>query len=283
MADAFTPPSFYDIIKGFTDVEKLTKWATNNLLLQHQYVIDRLATLLTCMECNLKCSSQNDLVQHLELHAWIDEIACIDGYRSESTQNDSSNISSWCNIKFGSVDQLKEHEVVQELNGIDHKINPKEINRNIEIIYTRSPSQGDVMFDKTRTTSETPFDAIDRPHVQYGAGGVNNPNYIFRITGEKTFAKNLARETTYKVKFTDKWEGSKLKDLGKDLHDMFDDVLAKAKGSDNDLGHVVLSQSEFHNPIVVPLQKWENIDTNKVMEAVERVLNSDENIKLDKS
>lgn len=38
---------------------------------------------------------------------------------------------------------------------------------------------------------------------------------------------------------------------------MFDDVLAKAKGSDNDLGHVVLSQYEFHNPIVVPLQKWE--------------------------
>lgn len=58
---------------------------------------------------------------------------------------------------------------------------------------------------------------------------------------------------------------------------MFDDVLVKAKGSDDDLGRVVLSQSAFHNPIVVPLQKWENIDTNKVMEAVERVLNSDEN------
>lgn len=66
MADTFTPPSsFYDTIKRFPDVEKLTKWANDNLLLQHQYVIDRLATLLTCMECNLKFPSQNDLVQQI--------------------------------------------------------------------------------------------------------------------------------------------------------------------------------------------------------------------------
>ena len=81
---------------------------------------------------------------------WRDNI--IDGDRPESTPNDSSNICLRCNTEFESVDQLKEHEILHglldDLNAIDYNINPTEINPNTEVIHTRSPSQGEVLFDQ---------------------------------------------------------------------------------------------------------------------------------------
>lgn len=64
---------------------------------------------------------------------------------------------------------------------------------------------------------------------------------------------------------------------------MFDDVLARPKGNDNDLCCVVITESELNNPIAVPLDKWSNIDAERVVIAVENVLNSDENFSLDKA
>lgn len=63
---------------------------------------------------------------------------------------------------------------------------------------------------------------------------------------------------------------------------MFDDVLNRARGDkDTDLGRVIIIHPQLKNDIVVPLDKWSNIDSNRVMTAVENVLNSDENLPLD--
>ena len=58
-----------------------------------------------------------------------------------------------------------------------------------------------------------------------------------------------------------------MRNLQNELRDMFDDVLSRARG--------------INNSIVVPLDSWSNINSQKVMEAVENVLNSDENLPLD--
>ncbi|VDI45068.1 Hypothetical predicted protein [Mytilus galloprovincialis] len=122
----------------------------------------------------------------------------------------------------------------------------------------------------------------DSEEEGYGAEPEENP-YLFRRSGQKTFSKNLAKETTYKVKFNDTWKGKKLRNLKKELENMFDDVLNKAKGNDNDLGRVIISHPELNDSIVVPLDKWSNINSQRVMEAVENVLNSEENLPLDTS
>ncbi|CAG2242131.1 unnamed protein product [Mytilus edulis] len=122
----------------------------------------------------------------------------------------------------------------------------------------------------------------DSEEEGYGAEPEENP-YLFRRSGQKTFSKNLAKETTYKVKFNDTWKGKKLRNLKKELEKMFDDVLNKAKGNDNDLGRVIISHPELNNSIVVPLDKRSNINSQRVMEAVENVLNSEENLPLDTS
>ena len=42
---------------------------------------------------------------------------------------------------------------------------------------------------------------------------------------------------------------------------MFDHVLKKAKGNNNDLGRVIINHPELNNPVVVPLDKWSKIDS----------------------
>ncbi|VDI57140.1 Hypothetical predicted protein [Mytilus galloprovincialis] len=101
------------------------------------------------------------------------------------------------------------------------------------------------------------------------------------MSGQKTFSKNLARETTYKVKFKDTWKNKKMRNLQNELRGMFDDVLGRARGNDYDLGRVIISHPELNNSIVVPLDNWSNINSQRVMDAVENVLNSDENLPLD--
>lgn len=59
---------------------------------------------------------------------------------------------------------------------------------------------------------------------------------------------------------------------------MFDDVLSQARGSDADLGRVVVSHPNLNNAIVVPLQSWENLNSDTVMSEITKVLNSNENI-----
>ena len=74
-----------------------------------------------------------------------------------------------------------------------------------------------------------------------------------------------------------------MKDLIKQIHGMFDDVLSKVKGGDGDLGRIVINHPDLNHAIVVPLDKWSNINTDRVMDAIERVLNSDQNISIDNS
>lgn len=70
----------------------------------------------------------------------------------------------------------------------------------------------------------------------------------------KTYKTTLAKDTTYKVKFNNNWNGENLRDIYKKLHEMFEDVLHLARGHNADLGRVVLNHPDLINPIVVPLQ-----------------------------
>jgi hypothetical protein len=91
----------------------------------------------------------------------------------------------------------------------------------------------------------------------------------------------LARDTTFKVKFNDQWQGGKLVDIYNKLHDMFDDVLSQARGHKADLGRVVVSHPNLNNPIAVPLQSWEDLDADVVMSEITKVFNSNETIPVD--
>ena len=65
------------------------------------------------------------------------------------------------------------------------------------------------------------------------------------------------------------------------LHEMFKNVLDKTRGDDQDLGLVGITHPQLNNPIVVPIQKWSLLNSNTVMDNIERVINSEENLPLD--
>lgn len=125
---------------------------------------------------------------------------------------------------------------------------------------------------------------------QYGGGGAGSESedesekpYYFWKRDVRTFKKDMARETTFKVKFNEQWRGDKLVDIQTKLHNMFDDLLSQARGHDADLGRVVLSHPSLNNPIVVPLQSWEHLNADVVMEEITKVLNSNESVPVDEN
>ena len=57
---------------------------------------------------------------------------------------------------------------------------------------------------------------------------------------------------------------------------MFEDMLDQARGdlAENDLGRVVIHHDGLQDPIVVPLQPWDCLNVDVVMENIKKVLNS---------
>lgn len=62
---------------------------------------------------------------------------------------------------------------------------------------------------------------------------------------------------------------------------MYNDVLSQARGHEANLGRVVLSHPNLNNPIVVPLQSWDNLNADTVISEITKVLNSNETIPVD--
>ena len=106
-----------------------------------------------------------------------------------------------------------------------------------------------------------------------------------RKKSERTYVKNAAIDRTYQVKINEKHHGEKLEDIRDGLHQMFEHVLQEARGdlAGNDLGRVVIRHDGLQDPIVVPLQPWDQLDFNKVMDTIEKVLNSHQNLAVDES
>lgn len=242
-----------DILNQFNNAEDLTQWAIHNLLINNQQILDKLDSLLTCSLCGTRLLSTEELRKHEETNHYTSQ----PGY---------SLSCSWCKLKLNSHN---EHEEFQRL--LD------------DCVYNSVETMTSHSFKQKAASDFVVYGSEETTPVvqQIGTGDDEEEPYVFRQTGQKTFSKNLAKETTYKIKFTDEWKGKKIRDLITDIRHMFDDVLTRVKGGDQDLGRVVLKHPELNHPVVVPLDKWSHINSDTVMDAIERVLNSEENLPLD--
>ena len=87
------------------------------------------------------------------------------------------------------------------------------------------------------------------------------------------------------MKVNENHHGEKLEDIRDGLHQMFEHVLQEARGdfAGNDWGCVVIQHDRLHDPILIHLQPWDQLDSNKVMDTIEKVLNSHQNLAVDQS
>ena len=109
--------------------------------------------------------------------------------------------------------------------------------------------------------------------------------YNMRKMSERTYAKNAAADRTYQVKVAEYHHGERLEDIRDGLHQMFDHVLNEARGdlAGNDLGRVIIQHEGLHDPILILLQPWDEINADVVMGTIEKVLNNNQNLAVDES
>ena len=125
------------------------------------------------------------------------------------------------------------------------------------------------------------------PVIQSGSGQPGPSHklrYTMRKKSERTYAKNAAVDRTYQVKVDERYHGQELRDVREGLHNMFQDVLNEARGdlAGNDLGRVVIHHQGLHDPIVVPLRDWDHLNADGVMAMIEKVLNSNKDLSIEK-
>ena len=92
-------------------------------------------------------------------------------------------------------------------------------------------------------------------------------------------------DRTYLIKIEEKHQGQNLRGVQDGLHRMFEDVLNQARWdlSGNDWGRVVIYHDGLQDPIIVPLQTWDQLDVNKVMDIIEKVLNNHQELLINES
>ena len=128
--------------------------------------------------------------------------------------------------------------------------------------------------------------------VQYLMDGIEQDRpweegkpYSFEKRNERTFLKNGAKDRSYEVKFNEEWHGKKVAEIQDELRDMFEDVMERAREGldDQDLGRVIIHHDGLNNNVVVPLQNLGELNADVIMEKIENVLQSEENLPVDDS
>ena len=109
--------------------------------------------------------------------------------------------------------------------------------------------------------------------------------FTIKKKSERVYAKNAAVDTTYQVKIDEQHQGQRLKNVLAGLFQMFDDILDEVRGNlaDNDLVRIVIHHNGLHDPIVVPLQTWESINADTILQIIEKVLNSNQELAINES
>lgn len=92
--------------------------------------------------------------------------------------------------------------------------------------------------------------------------------------------KNIIRETTFRARFNQEKQTEKIKDFLPEIRNMFEEMLERAVNDFNgqDLGRVYITHPDLRKPIVVPPRTLEHLTAEAIMEAIENVLQSEEDL-----
>ena len=81
------------------------------------------------------------------------------------------------------------------------------------------------------------------------------------------FKKNVAKEVIFEVKFREKWKGTYLKDLSKELRKMFKNVLQQGTRNyyEDDIGRIYINHNDLTTPITVTPRKLSDLTPSVIM------------------
>ena len=110
------------------------------------------------------------------------------------------------------------------------------------------------------------------------------PAFKIRRRRVRVFIKNKAIDSTYAIKFNEKWRGRKLSHLNRELRGLFQQIVSELRRllPHTDLGRIVIHHPNLQNSIIVSLRTLDKLTVDAIMAEIERVLNSHEELTLDK-
>ena len=122
---------------------------------------------------------------------------------------------------------------------------------------------------------------------QTGSGEQQDPGYSFRKIKERTFRNSKAIDHHYIVKFNSDFvrKKEKVRDVQDKLAQLFDATLKQATENlrKSDLVRVIIHSDTLITSIVVPLRKIEDMSSAVVLNHVNHVLTSQEDMPVDES
>ena len=237
--------------------------------------------LYKCQWCGMTHDDYDSFAEHIDLHASIDIL-----------NGDSFRCPLCKIIILTTYESWKSHEQA-------HKQADERLNDSRQPSATKRAKIAD---DRTDTSSlnntdqyhhELPSPVPGPSHLspeQTGSGTAETNqsqlSYKFEKIGEKTF-KNGVIDRHYRVKFDphQSLDGKNLSSMHEQLEDMFDDVIdqASANLNDNDLMRLIVHHPDLTNNIHIPLRKVENLSGHDVLEYVENVMSSHQNLDMNDS
>lgn len=261
---------FKQIVDTFTKSDELEEFAILWSIEEDQYIRERIF--------QLKCQELFDLIDQDVMIPSPEQMEIDDVIPSPDSPTKSTEIAA-PSSRIAASSHIPGPSKPKYFRPWENQVTPEV--QSISYGRVQSPQPGPSGINhKTSSSQHTPSGIH-----QTGQGLPNNDPkpYTYGMKRQRVFAKNKAIDTTYQIKFNDQWKGDKLKDINDQLHHMFDDVLNNMRGKPSDLGRVVVHHGSLKNPIVVPLQPWEKLDSQTVLDGITKVLNSNEELIVDDS
>jgi len=256
-----------------------------------------------CHWCNDTFQDACALVDHETIHESLD------------VMNGSVRMfdCQWCIASFEDIGFLRNHEEIHRnlaiLNGFEDPRPLKRCKLNTESSHSAAGPSND-QSHATSPVPKIPFSSIPGPSNDPSYGqfptssrdiethyeatnqigmGSNDSNlsYNFQKLDEKTFKNNVV-DRHYKVTMDNEQlsQGKNLSSLHEELKGMFDNVIEEAsEGLDggSDLIRLVIHHQGLSNGIVVPLRPIDRMNGSDVMNYVENVLTSHQDLPMNDS
>ena len=108
-------------------------------------------------------------------------------------------------------------------------------------------------------------------------------SYAITNRGSKSFKGNVIKETTYSVKFDDKWHGLKVKNLTADLENMFHDILDEGRKDfeNQDVARIYINHPRLNHAIIVKPRALSDMSPKIIMDSIQNVIQSEEGLSVD--
>ncbi|KAJ8304505.1 hypothetical protein KUTeg_018088 [Tegillarca granosa] len=108
-------------------------------------------------------------------------------------------------------------------------------------------------------------------------------NFKLKFKSERSFARKKVVERNYSVLLDESWKDLRVEDGSASMIDLFNNVIQKVseKYTSGDMLKLTISHPDLQSPITIPPKPLENVHGEEIIEKIEKVVTSNQNLTID--